>query len=713
VGLRGKTPVIIRAKGLSDARDGTNAFPGAMLALQNLVLSYHTDGVFVPRPAAVKVIDFASAPVANPNGVISEMVVVGSRAYGMISSPTYAGKDEPFCYDFSSNSFIPISGVASTLLPLSPNTTGDWVPPVMRAINNTYILCTHPGFAGGAVPGTYFGWIDTSGYSQSVLGNTTLGSNVISSLYTTVGNSAPILQGVQPGQLIANANFPAGTYVVSCANGTFSLNTTGNTHGTTTLDGLASVVGVTPGMTVTGPGIASGTYITAIAGSSVTLSQAASATSTGVAINFSGGGSITVSANATATANGVTVNVTGGTSAAPRWGAGNFNTNPISTIPKTVYGFNSRAYMGSGPFLVYSDPLMPLQVSAASQALLVGDSTDITALAGVPLSSQLTGGVQQSMTVFKGAGTLYQVTGDAAAGNFAVNGTSYDVTGGGGTTDGGLLVNAVAGSVGTLAPRSIVGTPVGTMFMSVDGLRILSLTGSLSEPLNIDGSGVAIPFLNALYPSRIVAAYSENIYRATVQDGSQPGNPTSEYWLDVNTKVWTGPHTITARAAQAYISGASFLIAPDGVNGQIWQSDAIPDFTSTYTENGARLQCQYRTVLLPDNQAARWNKVVQGTLVMSLSNADFANVQVDDDRGSVLGACSFNGAAAAASIWDSFAWGSGTWGAPVSLFREYALQWPNPLVFRQAHVAVTFPAAAGQAIGNLYVPVQPVNMNDV
>lgn len=693
MGLRNKTAVTIKPKGLSDAQDGTNAFAGAMVLLQNLVLAYHTSSVFVPRPAAVKLIDFTNATPTNPNGIISCFDVIGTRVYGMVSSAQFAGKDEPFCYDIASSAFIPISGVTSALCPASLNSTGDWVPPVIRAITNTYIVCTHGGFPGGASPSPYFGWIDTSSYAQNIIGNIANGSNVISSLYTTVGNSAPILQGVQPGQLVTHAAFPVGTYVVSCANGTFTLNTTGNTHSNTTLDGLASTAGITLGMTVSGPGIPSGTYITAIAGSSVTLSQAAIATGTGVAVNFSGGGSVTVSANATANANVATIAIAGGTTAAPRWSAGNTNTNPLTTVPKCCYGFNSRNYLGTGPYLVYSDPLMPLQVSAASQAILVGDSTDISALAGVPLTSQLTGGVQQSMTVFKGAGTLYQVTGDAAAGNF--------------------LLNAVAGSVGTLAPRSIVGTPNGTMFMAVDGLRTLGLTGTLSEPMNIDGQGVAIPYLNALYPSRVVAAYAENIYRATVQDASQPGNPMSEYWFDINQGVWTGPHTITARAIHPYISGASFLLAPFNVNGQLWRSDAIPNYNSGYTENGNRLQCAYRTVLLPDNQSARWNKVIQGTLVMSVGSADTVNVGVDDDRGATLGACAFNGEASAATLWGGSTWGGGEWGAAVSLLREYFLKFPNPLVFRQARVTATFQAASGQAVGNLYFPVQPVNMNDV
>ena len=160
------------------------------------------------------------------------------------------------------------------------------------------------------------------------------------------------------------------------------------------------------------------------------------------------------------------INITGGTAVKPRWGAGNTNTNPLSTVPSCVHGFNGRAYYGVSSYLVYSDPTTPMQVSLASQAVQIGDTTSITALAGLPLSSQL-GGIQQSMTVFKGAGTLYQITGDAAA-------------------SGGLSVNAIAGSVGTLAPKSIAGTPGGLLFMAVDGLRLLGLQGTLSPPMGTE-----------------------------------------------------------------------------------------------------------------------------------------------------------------------------------------------------------------------------------
>jgi len=685
VALRNSRDVTVKPLGVSDAQDGTNAAPGAMTTLQNLVPAYHTENVFAPRPAAVKTVDLSSI---NAVGVISCFVVIDSHVYGMISSSTYPGYDQPFVYNLGTGVLQTVTGVAAGLLPTTQPTTGDWVPPTIQAVTPTTLVITHPGFPGSSGP--YFGWLDISSFvSSAMVANTTLGSNVLTGVVTTVGSSAPILQGVQPGQAISGTGIPAGAYVVSATNGTFTLSTTGSTHSNTTLDALGSTTGVIPGTLVTGPNIPPGAYVTVVNSStSVTISQAATATGTGLAVIFSGQGTITISANATSSNSVIALTVTGGTPASPRWGAGNTNTNPLTTVPTCAYGFNARCYFGSGPYLVYSDSLNAIQVSLASQAITVGDSTNITALSGVPLTSQLTGGVQQSMTVFKGAGFLYQVTGDPATAN--------------------LLLNAVAGSVGTLAPRTIVGTPVGTAFMAVDGLRILGLSGTLSEPIGVGGTGVAVPFLNAVYPTRMCAGFAENIYRITVTNGATAGNPTSEYWFDVNKKVWTGPHTFPCTAVQPYSSGGTFLVVPTAAAASIWRSDAIPNYNSVYIENGAQLTCSYQTALLPDSGHLSYNRVNKMTLSMSLSSSASANVTVTDDNGYSLATTSFNGEGPLPTLWGYSTWGGGYWGSGVGALRQYALRFPNPLFFRQAYVSVTFSATSSLNIGNLYAQLQPL-----
>lgn len=70
-------------------------------------------------------------------------------------------------------------------------------------------------------------------------------------------------------------------------NNTAPLATTGDTHSNTTLDNLASTANVRVGMVVSGTGIPSGTLVSAIgSATSITLSQAATATASGVAITF-------------------------------------------------------------------------------------------------------------------------------------------------------------------------------------------------------------------------------------------------------------------------------------------------------------------------------------------------------------------------------------------------------------------------------------------
>jgi hypothetical protein len=63
--------------------------------------------------------------------------------------------------------------------------------------------------------------------------------------------------------------------------------TTANIHSNTTLDGIGSTTGLVNGMTVTGTGIPAGTTISGLSGSSCTLSNAATATTTGVSVTFS------------------------------------------------------------------------------------------------------------------------------------------------------------------------------------------------------------------------------------------------------------------------------------------------------------------------------------------------------------------------------------------------------------------------------------------
>ncbi len=139
--------------GLSDNREGATTNVGDCRVVKDLIHDPTSKGVLAPRPASMPLTSF---PGFTSPGVVSVMFTVGTRIYGLIASGRNAGRDEPFCYDAVSNSFITVSGITSANSPLTPPTTGPWTPPTM-ALVGVKLIVTHPGFVGGV---NYFGWFD-------------------------------------------------------------------------------------------------------------------------------------------------------------------------------------------------------------------------------------------------------------------------------------------------------------------------------------------------------------------------------------------------------------------------------------------------------------------------------------------------------------------------------------------------------------------------
>ena len=691
--LRHLTPLTFKPAGLADTADSTNNRPGSMLSLANLVPAPNTGGVYVPRPAAVQITDFSGSGVAQP-GTVTLLNTIGTRVYGMVGSLA-DGHDYPFCFDLYTSQFVPISGATFANTPVSPLTTGDWDPPSLSATTNSRITITHPGFPGGGGP--YFGWLDISNFVlNSLQGNTTAGSNIITSI-NDGGSSAPINDNVQPGMIITVGGV-TGT-VISTTNGTFSLATTGNADGTATLNSVASTLGVAVGMGVFGPAIATGSTVVSITGTpghyNVVLSKATLGPATGTAIDFAGGGTITMSAPAIATASGVAVAITGGTFNNPLWGSGNTNTNPLFSVPRWVAGFNGRAWYATRNFVVFSDPLNPQQVTNASQALQLGDNTPVTALAGLPLTSQVTGGIVQALVAFKGPQPFYQITGDA------------DTIGG-----STLALNVVNGSVGTLSPQTIANTPLGMIFVSIDGVRVLSLQGTVSEPVGAFGAGVSIPFIAALYPTRMSAAYNQNSYRISVQNGAKAGAPWEEYVLQFEDKQWHGPHSFPSNQIIDYTtqSQVGFVLSNVNIPGKLWFHSLVPNLSSQYVENGVPMTFTYETSLLPDNQRMTMNRMGETTLMMMLPAGSSVAASFLDEGSEVLNSVDvFGPLAGNAPLWGSVNWGAFNWGGSIASFlKQYRVPWTAPLIFKQAFLQVAGVSAAGLAIGNLYMGYQPL-----
>lgn len=612
--MKNSKPVTFRARGLSDARDGTNAFPGAMGTLQNLILDPGTEDVFVPRPAAIELVDLATEVTGAAQ--VNALLAVGSLYYGLVAatSGAYSGKDVPFAYNVSTQVFLPISipgGAAS--LPDTPPTTGDWTPPTAAVIGGRVVF-THPGFPGGTGP--YFGWLDISGFSSATI--------------------------------------------------------TGDTHSDKTIDSLSADV-ITDGWQV-------GMTILDDAGD-----IPANTTITGIAAD---GMSLAISNAATGSHSAAVFTVSGGTSSAPVWGSGNTNGNALRAVPVCVSNFNARAWYGvPGSGLVFSDPGLPCQVTQATQALTAQNGLDITALGGLPVS-QTQGGILAALIGFQGDAEMQMVTGDVLTSN--------------------LTLNSLGVGVGCLAPNTICQTPLGLTFVAPDGLRYVNFFGTVSDPVGTGGTGVLNPFLDAINPSRMAAAYNQDVFRVVAQNGGAIGQPLQDYWYHVSRKRWTGPHSFIYGLAASYQGSPShgFVLTSTLQLGKLYSSEVTPVPTSSYTELGSVLACVWRTSLLPDNSSMAENRINESMLGAQLPSGAVLSVTVQDEASTQLDAVEIAGPTTSPTTWGAFEWGAAVWSGQQGYFVQYDLPWHTALVFKQATFSVAGNAVAGLAIGNLYFRYQ-------
>lgn len=173
--LRNAIPVQFSPSTASDAVDSTNLRDGVMAMLTNLIPDPSTTNLWQCRPAAVKIADMNAGGGPFSSGFssgfetgglfggtqtfVSTLLVIGTRAYGMVATTAFPGHDAPFSFNLATNSFDVISGITNANTPASPATSGPWTPPIMAAIG-TKVICTHPGFnfAGGFA----FGVLDIS-----------------------------------------------------------------------------------------------------------------------------------------------------------------------------------------------------------------------------------------------------------------------------------------------------------------------------------------------------------------------------------------------------------------------------------------------------------------------------------------------------------------------------------------------------------------------
>ena len=170
-------------KGLADAYDSTETFPGACRKLTNLVFDQSNPELVIARPG----VDAALTSFAGftTPGFISVQITIGTRIYGMVATGLTAGKDQPFCYDLSTSSFVTINGVTAGNAegrPTSTATSGAWIPPTLAAVG-TYLVITHPGYSGAG--SNFFGLINLSTMTYTTAN---LATHALPSVPTAVAN---------------------------------------------------------------------------------------------------------------------------------------------------------------------------------------------------------------------------------------------------------------------------------------------------------------------------------------------------------------------------------------------------------------------------------------------------------------------------------------------------------------------------------------------
>lgn len=593
-------------RGLCDAYDSTDAFLGACKSLQNLIFDQANPEIVVARPGiGAPLTTFASFTTPT---YVSVFITVGSMVYGMVSTGRNAGYDEPFAFNTFGDSFTTISNVLSSNVPISPSTTGDWVPPTMAMIG-TKIIVTHPGFNGSATSGSF-------------TGNATSSTSLV-----ITGASGTI----QIGMNLAGAGVAAGTYITGFVSGVYGGN---------------------------------GTY---------TVNQAITVSG---AMTSAGGNFFGVIDLAVPTS--------------PVWYSANTAIYGLTSVPVAVANFNNRAYYACGNTSFFSDVLAPLGRTSAFNSITHGDTTPITAYCGLPVATT-SSGIVQALTVFK-AFQIWQITGDIA--------TGFPVP---------LQNNYLSLSLGSNSPRSVVQTPIGVIFVAVDGPYFVDPFGvvrPLTKEEKSQEQDLQIPFQNVRFPTRTAAGFIGSIYRAAVYT-TLNGSPVEyEYWFDMNRRRWTGPHTFAFDCMGPVAN--YFIVSDESTGAALFESPVLPSTSSVYNDNGTAITCLLTTSSMPKDGKMAQRQVVESTIELS-SYGVSTNYLISglDDQNNILNQVTVS-TVGSGSIWGTNLWGpipigSGSlWSTTTNIPHVYNIQWSAPLVFQKLNVQVQVTANTAVSIGTQF-----------
>ena len=367
----------------------------------------------------------------------------------------------------------------------------------------------------------------------------------------------------------------------------------------------------------------------------------------------------------------------------PSWNSGNTTGNPLPTVPVALGIFNSRTYFACANSAYYTDTLA-YNMTASNQSLNIGDYTNIQTFAPLAIDA-VSEGILQGLLAFK-LNTIYLITGDEVLMN--------------------LGEQLLSTSVGTAAPRSVVPTPDGIRFMANDGIRHINYLGLVGEP----DEDLAVPFINAVVPSRVCAAYNADTYRICVENGAAVSSPYQDYWYNLRRKSWTGPHSfqydIAIAVGKSTADTNDFALASNALPGEIWDSYVVQNqggLGNTFIENGVPLTFSWETPPMTDLDNLYANKAAVSTIEISApAEGQTYNFTAQDQNGSVLSTAAIMESSGAA-IWGSFLWGAADWGGSVSGLTNTTIPWNSTVVFNRLSVLFTGNSSLGLEIGSLHL----------
>lgn len=373
------------------------------------------------------------------------------------------------------------------------------------------------------------------------------------------------------------------------------------------------------------------------------------------------------------------------TPAAPAWSSSNTATNALPGVPTAVANFNNRAYFSIGNVAYFSDVLNATTRTNASQSVTLGDTTPITGFSGLPTQTT-SGGVVAALIAFK-AFQIWQVTGDSATSNLAVNYLSL--------------------TTGTAAPRSITQSPLGTYFAGSDAPYVINPLGAVQQIVNDSKpmSDVQTPFLNATQPTRMAGAYSGSVYRVCVPTLLSGQAQTNDYWFDLRRRRWNGPHSFNYDCVAQY--GSGFVVSGTGTGAALFFSSPVATNSTAYNDAGASYLCQVRSATFPKNNEMLQLQVVESNLELSSpSGSPIAfNVTALDEKNTTLSSTSIS-KIGSGSVWGSFTWGVGQWTGVSAIPDVNPIPWSKPLVFPKMALDVFAQSGNPFQIGTFYARYQ-------